>query len=761
MGTRIEGWVGCRGEPDGVPGVLVSDGAHVVVTDPRGRFALPDADPIHPIFISPPAGYRPVDGFFRHWDGAEEMDFPLAHEPRRADPEHAFVLLADYQWEPNEMMRSVFEGAMADPASPEFLVHVGDLFTMMEGAPVHVARRYYDDYALALLGFDFPVFNLIGNHDQVNGPCVSPEMPEFADGLYEELLGPTYYSFNWGDVHYVVLNPFQIVDKEQHSCISDRQLEWLRQDLAYQPADRPLILFAHRAPTQWENEEALLNVLEGRKVLACFAGDWHRDAVFQCPGEPFPTIITVSPKENVYGMPPGYRIVEVKGDRVRHTYRVLGEGGAARPALHTVRPAPGSAVDGDVEIVVTEHTWSDRKPAPAVSADGTCWTYLQPDPFPGDRIAGCNAYWARWRGVLKVKDDVKVTLRPVDDYTSEEQLSFSLRHVPSPVLWMRRIEQSGDVSRRSQPAVTRSRVVIGEDGGIRAFSAESGDVVWQHAESAHWLGTPLVVDDRAIVTSWEGETLALGLDEGNVIWRASQSLAVPPTQPRAAERGVLVGGMKPDGIWDGSLTCLDLETGELCWRRRYDHPFFGRPIYRDGRVWAAAGDVVVCLDAATGEEIWAYCPEHFSIYGDLVAISGRLFAPDIDGWTYVLDLECGEPIDRLLLLRGTGLASDGTTLFAASGVGGLRAYDPISCEEKWRLDPPGVYFIASPTVTARGLLATSSDGNVYLVNPATGQDVWSFQFGDVSGARVAVGGQRAYVITGKGQLIAFSLPEVG
>lgn len=45
-----------------------------------------------------------------------------------------------------------------------------------------------------------PVYYVIGNHDYVKG--------EYGEKLYESIYGPVWYSFDVGNVHYVV-TPFQ------------------------------------------------------------------------------------------------------------------------------------------------------------------------------------------------------------------------------------------------------------------------------------------------------------------------------------------------------------------------------------------------------------------------------------------------------------------------------------------------------------------------------------------------------------------------
>ena len=175
-------------------------------------------------------------------------------------------------------------------------------------------------------------------------------------------------------------------------------------------------------------------------------------------------------------------------------------------------------------------------------------------------------------------------------------------------------------------------------------------------------------------------------------------------------------------------------------------------------MWAAAGNRVQCLQSADGVELWTYWSEHFSIYGNLVIAQGRLLAPDIDGWTYVLDPATGELLDRLLLPRGVGLSSDGRSIFAACGVRALRAFDPASLSELWCFHRPGTYIAGRPTLRSHDLFVTSSDGNAYRMAKSDGSVLWSFQLGDVEGAIVALTGDMGLLINGDGELMAFGCP---
>ncbi len=86
----------------------------------------------------------------------------------------------------------------------------------------------FPQYIEAMKDVDFPVFHAIGNHDYCHKVA-----DDTADAQYKAALGPTYYSFNLGRIHYIVLDDMVYKGSNAYDTrIDDRQMEWLRKDLA-------------------------------------------------------------------------------------------------------------------------------------------------------------------------------------------------------------------------------------------------------------------------------------------------------------------------------------------------------------------------------------------------------------------------------------------------------------------------------------------------------------------------------------------------
>ena len=66
---------------------------------------------------------------------------------------------------------------------------------------------------------------------------------ETSDDTFQQNYGPTYYSFNRGKAHYVVMDNVRYLgkDKDYDGFIQQHQLDWLQKDLAFVPKDHLLI----------------------------------------------------------------------------------------------------------------------------------------------------------------------------------------------------------------------------------------------------------------------------------------------------------------------------------------------------------------------------------------------------------------------------------------------------------------------------------------------------------------------------------------
>ena len=101
------------------------------------------------------------------------------------------------------------------------------------------ARKYYELYLAEINKFTTPVYSAVGNHDifgiERDKSLVSTEHPLYGKKLYRRYLGPNYYSFNYGGLHFVALDSVDYQNLYYFGGVNSLQLKWLKADFEYLP----------------------------------------------------------------------------------------------------------------------------------------------------------------------------------------------------------------------------------------------------------------------------------------------------------------------------------------------------------------------------------------------------------------------------------------------------------------------------------------------------------------------------------------------
>lgn len=248
--VEVQGRVQAAGQ--GLANVPVTDGLRVVQTGDDGQFTLPSTAR-HPfVYLTLPAGYaipQNDPGTARFYqpirpdaDGTATVQFDL--QPLDGDDSwHTFFALADPQTEDMTEIERFHNQTVPDVRKrvqaldqPAFGVGCGDL--MFDNLDL------FPEYERAVDMMGLPFFQVIGNHDII---FESPTDPGSA-ATFQDHFGPTYYSFDRGAVHYVVLDDVFWNGDQYFGYLDDVQLRWLARDLSLVEAGRPVVVFTHIPP---------------------------------------------------------------------------------------------------------------------------------------------------------------------------------------------------------------------------------------------------------------------------------------------------------------------------------------------------------------------------------------------------------------------------------------------------------------------------------------------------------------------------------
>jgi hypothetical protein len=201
------------------------------------------------VFVSVPDGFRAVGPFWRPVPAGSSgaLEFPLAGIERPAA--WSFVHASDTHVQSSSLPRIERLRALTDSLAPAFVLLSGDLVRDALRVPEAEARGYYELFRTAASRFGRAVWTVPGNHElfgiERHHSLVSPSHPLYGRGMYRDFLGPDYYSFTYGGIHFIALNTVAHDDLWYHGQVDSVQMEWLRADLGELPPDMPVVTFNH------------------------------------------------------------------------------------------------------------------------------------------------------------------------------------------------------------------------------------------------------------------------------------------------------------------------------------------------------------------------------------------------------------------------------------------------------------------------------------------------------------------------------------
>lgn len=356
-------------------GVVVSDGTEVVLTDENGEYRIRSDKSNGFVFVSIPGNYtvytegnRPV--FYHNLTGpADQLEIHNFNLSPVDNTSYTLLIHADQHLanrtddlaqlnrnvlpDMNDFIRSEFS-----KGKNVYSLSLGDI-----SWDQFWRANSFDivDAAKSLGPLECMLFHSIGNHD--NNPYVSDDW--MSSAFFRHNIAPTYYSFNIGEVHYVMLdniiynNP-DATDSEMGKRTYDRaltqsQLDWLKKDLEVLPdKDSPIVICGHvpfySEPGIKNNEQTtgrnMLNMEDLEQILSpypnvtLFSGHYHRNFNVRSPflnGVEEHNVASLSgslwwtacPGYSVNhictdGSPGGYGLLRVDGRNLDYKYKGVG-----------------------------------------------------------------------------------------------------------------------------------------------------------------------------------------------------------------------------------------------------------------------------------------------------------------------------------------------------------------------------------------------------------------------------------------------------
>jgi len=498
-----------------------------------------------------------------------------------------FAVIADTHMDPynprrTEDMRAVFEHILGREGDPAFVFHVGDV--VEAGFP-----EEYEEFEGAVPEeLEGQILAVPGNHEV--------RWDEWAKELYFERFRQTPYSFDAAGVHFVALDPTNLL--QEPGYFSDEQLRWLERDLKRAGKGTPSVVYIHypmgRDNYYVGNQDAFFRVVEPYNVRAVVAGHIHREEVVRQNGM---TVITL----------PAIRNSAV------YDWVDFGEGPGVPRSLTFYRAERNRTTGVWSEVLTAEVPLAGRRPAEderpqkiSFDPDDGSTARLAVRMSPRSRAAGVSyRFWPEYTWAGKNSEGWAEATRSGDrpkDRVWRAEVDTSSLALGSYRLQVRATDPSGAY----WDAYERVEVPGREEGALRVLGERRLGAAVQAGLAevpARRGAAPL-----AVAATTAGRVVGLRADRRGRIaeeWSFEAGEAVIGTPAASAGGGrVFVGSV------NHNVYALDTESGERLWRFATEQPALGSPLWTEsprggeGLVLAPAGNSLHALDAASGELAW-------------------------------------------------------------------------------------------------------------------------------------------------------------
>jgi len=397
-------------------GIRVSNGVQITKTDNDGVYKLPVTDDTL-LFVIKPRNWRtPLSK-------NNTPEFYYNHKPHGSPKGLRYAGVAPtgplpptvnfplYPQEEPDQFRALMFGDPQPSNQKEIDYIAHDVIEELVGTDasfgVTLGDILFDDLSLfesqartiALLGI--PWYNVIGNHD-IN---LEATHDRYSDETFERHFGPTYYSFDYGAAHFIVLDNIEwLVDTpgskgRYQPGLGKEQLAFVKRDLSLIPKDQLVVLLMHVPLIDTEDRQGLYRLIEERPFCISLSGHTHhhehrfitREDGWQ-GAEPHHHIINVTvsgswwsgaPDERgiphtmmADGAPNGYTILSFDGHKYTVDFKA-----ASQPAAYQMRiHAPDVVATNEAtktDIYVNVFNGSERSKVEMRLGADAPWTLMQ------------------------------------------------------------------------------------------------------------------------------------------------------------------------------------------------------------------------------------------------------------------------------------------------------------------------------------------------------------------------------------------------
>lgn len=568
-----------------ISGVSVSDGRNVVKTDENGEFYLTGYRKTSFITVTVPAGFECSDFYIPASRKTKTgYNFELTKSNIEKGAAHSFVQISDTEINENsELSWLDYLKATVKKENAAFLIHTGDI-CYEQGLKRHIKEMNRDTVGV-------PVKYVIGNHDYV-------DWGKYGESLYESEYGPVWYSFEVGNVHYVITS-FQNGGDKKSRYDKDDRWRWLENDLKNTSDEMKVIIFNHNKPY---SDDYVLSFdkteldLKKHNLIAWVFGHYHYNFVKENCG--FVEISTARPDcGGIDSSVSAARTVNVdKNGKV-----------TAKLTYYSFNGAKSEPQNAEWSTKITGKTlYCDT-----LFCDGRIFAGTVDESYPIQCGITCldekdgSVLW-----FFKTENSIKNKLCENGDLLFAQDAAgnvYCLEKTSGRLVWQKSVSLGNALSTSSGICLDEGVLYAGCAAGVTALDATSGAVIWENIRN-YGESSPaefVISGDVLIISSHWDALLGLDKKDGRLLWENKDGdIRFRSSTPALIDekRGIVADS--------SAIMIFDVATGEILKKhtfREYDFSSSAKPLVLGSTaIIPTAKKGVVCFDFAKGEILWSF-----------------------------------------------------------------------------------------------------------------------------------------------------------